>query len=128
LLTKEWSKGADLIRRVFEEAWIQIRNYERHKFEIIFYKATINLGVFFSGFVMIVSETKLMEADMHILLLIVVVPFAVLFAGLGLFGLTVIMSFFIQFPLALLVVLGIGVLRHYLVNLGTKRGVPCEQV
>lgn len=77
---------------------------------------------------MIVSEKKLMEVDMHILLLIVVVPFAILFAGLGLFGLTVITSFFIQFPLALLVVLGIGVLRHYLVNLGTKRGVPCEQI
>lgn len=65
---------------------------------------------------------------MHILLLIVVVPFAVLFAGLSLFGLTVIMSFFIQFPLALLVVLGLGVLRHYLVNLGAKRGIPCEQM
>lgn len=77
---------------------------------------------------MIVSETKLMEAEMHILLLIVVVPFAILFAGLGLFGLTVVMSFFVQFPLALLVVVGLGVLRHYLLSLSARRGTPCEQM
>lgn len=65
---------------------------------------------------------------MHILLLIVVVPFAILLGGLGLLGLTVFMSFIIEFPLALLVLLGIGVLRYYLVTMSAKREVPCEQM
>ena len=65
---------------------------------------------------------------MHILLLIVIVPFAILFGGLALFALTLLISLVVEYPLVLLAAVGVGVLSQHLVNLSAKRAVPCGQM
>ncbi|MVF24985.1 hypothetical protein EVC37_25830 [Methylocaldum sp. BRCS4] len=66
---------------------------------------------------------------MHILLLLAIIPFLVLIATLGFFVLMVIASAVVEFPLVLLVAVGLGVvIRRALPNLSKKRDTLCESM
>jgi hypothetical protein len=76
---------------------------------------------------MIISVIGIMEVFMPILFLIGIIPFFVLFAVLGLAALILMATAVVEFPLVLLVAVGLGLAaRHVLPSLGKKREVLCE--
>ncbi len=67
---------------------------------------------------------------MHILLLIGIIPFVLLFLAMGFFGLMLVASAVAEFPLTvlLLTALGLGLARKVLPNLSKKQHTLCEQM
>lgn len=64
---------------------------------------------------------------MHFLLLILIAPFVLLVALIGLSFLLLAASLALEFPLVLVPATALGLLGHYLMTLDSKQGVPCRQ-
>lgn len=87
---------------------------------------TISFGTNPPELDMIVSGSNTLEAFMHGLLLVLLAPFALLFAGLALVGLTLLAFFALELPLVFLGVVGLGLFGHHLAKLTNEREVACE--
>lgn len=72
---------------------------------------------------------NLLELIMHIVFLLLIIPFALLVAILGISAAVLLLSIIVEFPVSLAGLLALGWFAYY--NLGKfarDQGVPCQQM